>query len=216
MARSAIGPWWDGNEVWLIVAGGATFAAFPLWYASMFSGFYLPLFIILAALIIRGVSFEFRGKRDSARWKAGWDWALAIGSLVPAFAWGVAFTDLVRGLRLSPAGLYLGGLSGLVAPVAIVGGLASLTLFLAHGATFLSFKTGGPAGRPGPHHRDVDVAAGGPARGRHRGVALRRRLPRPRRPPRHGADRPGRRVRAGVRVSRPCWSGPTGRAWRSG
>ena len=148
MARSAIGPWWDGNEVWLIVAGGATFAAFPLWYASMFSGFYLPLFIILAALIIRGVSFEFRGKRDSARWKAGWDWALAVGSLVPAFAWGVAFTDLVRGLRLSPAGLYLGGLSGLVAPVAIVGGLASLTLFLAHGATFLSFKTGGPlAGR---------------------------------------------------------------------
>jgi len=106
---NTIGPVWDGNEVWLITAGGAMFAAFPLWYASMFSGFYLPLFIILAALIIRGVSFEFRGKRDSARWKAGWDWALAIGSLVPAFAWGVAFTDLVRGLRLSPAGLYLGG-----------------------------------------------------------------------------------------------------------
>src|ERR1700733_3218925 len=148
MARSAIGPWWDGNEVWLIVAGGATFAAFPLWYASMFSGFYLPLFVILAALIIRGVSFEFRGKQDSARWKAGWDWALAIGSLVPAFAWGVAFTALVRGLGLPPAGLYLGGLSGLMAPVAIVGGLASLTLFLAHGATFLSFKTSGPlAGR---------------------------------------------------------------------
>jgi len=144
MARSAIGPWWDGNEVWLIVAGGATFAAFPLWYASMFSGFYLPLFIILAALIIRGVSFEFRGKRDSDRWKAGWDWALAVGSLIPAFAWGVAFTDLVRGLRLSPAGLYLGGLSGLLAPVAIVGGLASLAMFLAHGATFLALKTAGP------------------------------------------------------------------------
>ncbi len=160
MARSAIGPWWDGNEVWLIVAGGATFAAFPVWYASMFSGFYLALFIVLAALIVRGVSFEFRGKRDSARWRAGWDWALAVGSLVPAFAWGVAFTDLVRGLPLSPSGLYLGSLPGLLPPVAIVGGLASLALFLAHGATFLSFKTSGPlADRARPAYRHGGVAA---------------------------------------------------------
>jgi cytochrome d ubiquinol oxidase subunit II len=144
LARNAIGPWWDGNEVWLIVAGGATFAAFPLWYAAMFSGFYLPLFIVLAALIIRGVSFEFRGKRDSARWRAGWDWALAVGSLLPAFLWGVAFTDLVRGLRMSPSGLYTGSFWGLLAPVAIVGGLASLALFVVHGATFLSLKTTGP------------------------------------------------------------------------
>src|ERR1700734_4193756 len=147
LARNATGPVWDGNEVWLIVAAGAPFASFPVWYASIFSGFFLALFIVLAALIVRGVSFEFRGKRDSARWRAGWDWALAAGSLVPAFAWGVVFTDLVHGLPLSPAGLYLGGLSGLVAPVAIVGGLASLALFLAHGAMFLSFKTGGPPAR---------------------------------------------------------------------
>jgi cytochrome bd ubiquinol oxidase subunit II len=144
LARNAIGPVWDGNEVWLIVAAGATFAAFPAWYASMFSGFYLALFVVLVALIVRGVSFEFRGKRDSARWRVGWDRALALGSLVPAFAWGVAFTDLVHGLPLSPAGLYQGSLRGLLTPVALGGGLASLAMFLAHGATFLSLKTAGP------------------------------------------------------------------------
>jgi len=148
LARNAIGPWWDGNEVWLIVAAGATFAAFPVWYAAMFSGFYLALFIVVAALIVRGVSFEFRGKRDSARWRAGWDWALAVGSLLPAFLWGVVFTDLVHGLRMSPSGLYLGSFPGLLTPVAIVGGLASLAMFVVHGATFLSLKTAGPlAGR---------------------------------------------------------------------
>jgi len=109
LARNAIGPFWDGNEVWLIVAAGATFAAFPLWYASMFSAFYLALFLVLAALIVRGVAFEFRGKRDSHRWRASWDVALAVGSLVPAFGWGVAFTDLVHGLHLSRSGIYLGG-----------------------------------------------------------------------------------------------------------
>ena len=129
LARDAIGPVWDGNEVWLIVAAGATFAAFPVWYASLFSGFYLALFVVLVALIVRGVSFEFRGQRDSVRWRGGWDVALAIGSLVPAFAWGVAFTDQVHGLPLSPSGLYLGGLPGLLAPVAVVGGLASLAMF---------------------------------------------------------------------------------------
>ena len=144
LARDAIGPVWDGNEVWLIVAAGATFAAFPVWYASLFSGFYLALFVVLVALIVRGVSFEFRGQRDSARWRGGWDVALAIGSLVPAFAWGVVFTDQVHGLPLSPSGLYLGGLPGLLAPVAVVGGLASLAMFTAHGAAFLSLKTTGP------------------------------------------------------------------------
>src|ERR1700728_1507796 len=94
LARNGIGPWRDGNEVWLIVAGGATLAAFPVCYASIFSVFYLALFVVLAALIVRGVSFEFRGKREGARWRAGWDWALAVGSVVPAFAWGVVFTDL--------------------------------------------------------------------------------------------------------------------------
>jgi cytochrome d ubiquinol oxidase subunit II len=144
LARNAIGPVWDANEVWLIVAGGATFAAFPVWYASMFSGFYLAFFLVLVALILRGVSFEFRGRRESRRWQHGWDWAMAIGSLLPSFLFGVAFTDLVHGLRLSPAGLYLGSFWGLLTPVAIVGGLASLAVFLAHGATFLSLKTAGP------------------------------------------------------------------------
>ena len=144
LCRNAIGPIWDGNEVWLIVAAGATFAAFPLWYAAMFSGFYIPLFIVLAALIVRGVSFEFRGKRDSPGWRAGWDAALVAGSLIAAFAWGLVFTDLVHGLRLSHAGLYLGNLWGLLTPLAVVGGLASLAMFLAHGAAFLSLKTAGP------------------------------------------------------------------------
>jgi cytochrome d ubiquinol oxidase subunit II len=148
LCRNAIGPVWDGNEAWLIVAAGATFAAFPAWYATMFSGFYLALWIVLVALIVRGVSFEFRGKRDGARWRAGWDWALAVGSLIPAFAWGVLFTDLVHGLRLSPSGLYLGRLPGLLPPVAVAGGVASLAMFLAHGAVFLSLKTSGTlAGR---------------------------------------------------------------------
>jgi hypothetical protein len=102
LARNAIGPVWDGNEVWLIVAAGATFAAFPVGYASMFSGFYLALFVVLVALIVRGVSFEFRGKRDSARWRVGWDRALALGSLVPAFAWGVAEPPGPRAPRPGP------------------------------------------------------------------------------------------------------------------
>ena len=144
LARNAIGPVWDGNEVWLIVAGGATFAAFPLWYASMFSAFYLALFIVLVALIVRGVSFEFRGKRATRAWRAGWDWALGLGSLIPAFAWGVVFTDLVHGLPLSRAGLYFGGLGGLLPAVAVAGGLASLAMFGVHGATFLALKTSGP------------------------------------------------------------------------
>ncbi len=148
LCMNVIGPTWDANEVWLIVAGGATFAAFPAWYAAMFSGFYLALFAVLAALIVRGVSMEFRGKRDSARWRAGWDVALAVGSLIPAIAWGIAFTDLIHGLRLSPSGVYQGGFWALLTPVAVVGGLASLAMFLAHGAAFLALKTGGQlAGR---------------------------------------------------------------------
>ena len=88
---NTIGPVWDGNEVWLLVAGGATFAAFPEWYATLFSGFYLPLLIILVALILRGVAFEYRGKRDDAAWKRRWDYCIIGGSLVPALLWGVAF-----------------------------------------------------------------------------------------------------------------------------
>jgi len=143
LCLNSIGPFWDGNEVWLIVAGGAMFAAFPTWYATMFSGFYLALFLILAALILRGVAFEFRAKQDRANWHRTWDLALFFGSLVPALLWGVAFTDLLRGLAIGPGQRYIGGFSGLVHPIALLGGLVSLTVFCLHGAVFLALKTTG-------------------------------------------------------------------------
>ena len=140
---NAIGPVWDGNEVWLITAGGATFAAFPLWYASLFSGFYLALLIILAALIVRGVAFEFRSKVDSARWRRNWDYAIFASSAVPALLWGVAFANIVRGVPLNAAGVYTGNLLTLLNPYGLLGGLATLSLFTLHGAIFLSLKTTG-------------------------------------------------------------------------
>jgi cytochrome d ubiquinol oxidase subunit II len=142
LCLNSIGPVWDGNEVWLIVAGGATFAAFPLWYARLFSGAYLALFVVLLALIVRNVSFEFRHRIDSVRWRHTWDTANAAGSLVAALIWGVAFTDLAHGLPLSPAG-YSGGLVGLLHPVALLGGLAAVAIFALHGSVFLSLKTTG-------------------------------------------------------------------------
>ena len=142
LCMNAIGPVWDGNEVWLITAGGATFAAFPLWYSSLFSGFYLVLFLVLLALIIRGVSFEFRGKVDDARWRRTWDVANFAGSLIPAVVWGAAFTDFVTGVRLSSKG-YTSGLLGAVHPVAVLGGLTSLSIFALSGSAFLALKTTG-------------------------------------------------------------------------
>ncbi|WP_169983701.1 cytochrome d ubiquinol oxidase subunit II [Microbispora sp. H10836] len=136
----AIGPVWDGNEVWLLVAGGATFAAFPEWYATLFSGFYLPLFLILLALIVRGVALEYRSKSDSTR---GWDRAFFWGSLGPAFLWGVAFANIVRGVPLDAAHEYTGGLLTLLNPYALLGGLATLALFTLHGAVFTALKTTG-------------------------------------------------------------------------
>src|SRR5262245_50934896 len=98
---NTIGPVWDGNEVWLLVAGGATFAAFPEWYATLFSGFYLPLLLILVALILRGIALEYRGKEDGARWRRRWEAVIFAGSVVPALLWGVAFGNIVRGVKLS-------------------------------------------------------------------------------------------------------------------
>ncbi|MFF5205719.1 cytochrome d ubiquinol oxidase subunit II [Streptosporangium sp. NPDC000396] len=135
-----IGPVWDGNEVWLLVAGGATFAAFPEWYATLFSGFYLPLFLILLALIVRGVALEYRNKSDSSR---GWDRAFFWGSLGPAFLWGVAFANIVRGVPLDADHEYTGSLLTLLNPYALLGGLAALTLFTLHGALFVQLKTEG-------------------------------------------------------------------------
>jgi cytochrome bd ubiquinol oxidase subunit II len=140
---NTIGPVWDGNEVWLLVAGGATFAAFPEWYASLFSGFYLPLLLILVALIVRGVAFEYRGKVDTDRWRLGWDRAIFFGSLVPAVLWGVAFGNIVRGVALDADHHYVGGFTSLLNPYALVGGATTLLLFTTHGAVFLALKTTG-------------------------------------------------------------------------
>jgi cytochrome d ubiquinol oxidase subunit II len=138
-----IGPVWDGNEVWLLVAGGATFAAFPEWYATLFSGFYLPLLLILVALILRGVAFEFRGKHDTERWRSGWDWVITGASAVTALLWGVAFANIVRGVPIDADGTYTGGFFNLLNPYALLGGVTTLLLFAALGAAFLSLRTTG-------------------------------------------------------------------------
>ncbi len=140
---NAIGPHWDGNEVWLVTAGGATFAAFPNWYATLFSGFYLPLFLILLALIVRGVAFEFRSKDDNPRWRSLWDGCIFAGSLIPALLWGVAFTNFVRGVPIDQNMLYVGGFFNLLNPYALLGGVVSLLGFTLHGSIFLSLKTNG-------------------------------------------------------------------------
>lgn len=140
---NTIGPHWDGNEVWLITAGGATFAAFPHWYATLFSGFYLPLFLILLALILRGVAFEFRSKDENPKWRTFWDWAIFGGSLVPALLFGVAFTNIMAGVPIDANMTYVGGFWNLLNPYALIGGLTSLLGFILHGAVFLSLKTDG-------------------------------------------------------------------------
>ena len=119
------------------------FAAFPEWYASLFSGFYLALLLILLALIGRGVAFEYRGKREDPRWRARWDHVIVVGSLVPAFLWGVAFANIVRGVKLDLTGEYVGSLVDLLNPYALLGGLTTLALFTLHGAVFLALKTRG-------------------------------------------------------------------------
>ncbi|MFD3538014.1 cytochrome d ubiquinol oxidase subunit II [Streptomyces sp. NPDC058662] len=140
---NTIGPVWDGNEVWLLTAGGATFAAFPEWYATLFSGFYLPLLLILVCLIIRGVAFEYRHKRPEDRWQTNWEHAIFWTSLIPAFLWGVAFANIVRGVKIDQDMEYVGGLLDLLNVYSILGGLVTLTLFTFHGAVFTSLKTVG-------------------------------------------------------------------------
>ncbi len=137
----SIGPVWDGNEVWLLVAGGATFAAFPQWYATLFSGFYLALFLILAALIVRGVFFELWGKRTDPTWRKRWEIAFAVGSFVPALIWGVGWANIVGGSPIGADGEFTGTLIDLLKPYALAGGLATLALFRAHGACYLELKT---------------------------------------------------------------------------
>lgn len=143
MIINTIGPHWDGNEVWLLTAGGATFAAFPHWYATMFSGFYLALFLLLLGLIVRGVAFEFRSKREDARWRSTWDWCIFVGSFLPALLLGVAFSNLVRGLPIDANMMYTGGFWYLLNPYSLFGGVVGVLIFLLHGSIFLSLKSSG-------------------------------------------------------------------------
>jgi cytochrome d ubiquinol oxidase subunit II len=141
---NTIGPVWDLNETWLIVAGASMFAAFPYWYATLFSGFYLPLLIILVALIVRGVAFEYRGKINDPRWKARWDVCIIFGSVVPALLWGVAFANILRGVPIDADGNFTGNLFTLLNPFGLLGGLATVALFCTYGAIFIALKTLGP------------------------------------------------------------------------
>lgn len=147
---NTIGPIWDLNETWVIVAGAALFAAFPEWYASLFSGFYLALFLLLVALIARGVAFEYRGKGNTQKWRSSFDWMIVVGSAVPALLWGVAFANIVQGVPLDASYNFvgydvplIGGLLVLLNPYGLLGGLVTLTLFFTHGLIFLTMKTEG-------------------------------------------------------------------------
>jgi cytochrome d ubiquinol oxidase subunit II len=138
-----IGPVWDGNEVWLVVAAGATFAAFPAWYATMFSGFYLALLLILVLLIVRVVSFEWREKSENPRWRAVWQWANTVGSAGASFVWGVALANLVYGVPLNGDGDFTGDFLDLFSPYTVLAGIAVVLLFALHGATYLTLRTRG-------------------------------------------------------------------------
>ncbi|HPW54865.1 MAG: cytochrome d ubiquinol oxidase subunit II [Thermoanaerobaculaceae bacterium] len=140
---NAQGPFWDGNEVWLITAGGVTFAAFPKAYAVMFSGLYLPLLLLLFGLILRGVTFEFRNKVDSPAWRSVWDWCMVVGSFVAALLLGVAFANLFRGLPIDGAGLMRGDFWSLLNPYGLLGGVLLVLLFAVHGSLWLAIKAEG-------------------------------------------------------------------------
>ena len=140
---NAIGPFWDGNEVWLLTGGGALFAAFPPVYATVFSGFYIAFMLLLAALIFRAVSIEFYGKVDSPAWRSVWGWAFGIGSLLPAILFGVAFGNILRGLPIDHRGEFVGSFFTLLNPYALLIGILSLAMFIMHGAAFLALKTEG-------------------------------------------------------------------------
>ncbi len=140
---NAIGPVWDGNEVWLLTGGGALFAAFPIVYATVFSGFYLALMVLLFALIFRAVSLEFRGKVEGDGWRKIWDWAFGLGSLLPALLFGVAFGNILRGIPIDENGMFTGTFLGLLNPYSLLIGVLSLVLFTMHGAAYMLMKTEG-------------------------------------------------------------------------
>jgi cytochrome d ubiquinol oxidase subunit II len=138
-----IGPVWDGNEVWVLVAGGAMFAAFPEWYATLFSGFYLALFLVLVGLIIRGIGIEYRNKRGDLAWRSRMDVLVAVGSFLPALLWGVAFANIVQGVPIDADKQFTGSLITLLNPLGLLGGLTTLLLFVTHGLMYLTLKTEG-------------------------------------------------------------------------
>ncbi|MEN9737397.1 MAG: hypothetical protein RJA26_630 [Actinomycetota bacterium] len=140
---NTIGPVWDLNETWVVVAGASLFASFPEWYASLFSGFYLALLLILVALILRGVAFEYRGKGETTKWKRTFDWMIVVGSALPALLWGVAFANIVNGVPLNAQHIYTGNLFTLLNPYGLLGGLTTLSVFWLHGLIFISLKTDG-------------------------------------------------------------------------
>jgi cytochrome d ubiquinol oxidase subunit II len=139
----SIGPVWDGNEVWLVVAGGATFAAFPSWYATMFSGFYIAFLLILVLLIVRVVSFEWRAKSQSTRWRAVWTWANAVGSIGAPLIWGVGLSNLVNGVPIDSSGDFSGTFGDLFSGYTVFAGIAVVLVFCFHGATYLTIRTTG-------------------------------------------------------------------------
>ena len=144
VAINTIGPWWDGNEVWLIVAGAGTFAAFPGWYATWFSALYLALLLLLVALMARGVAFEFKGKLEDPRWRRTWMWCMTVGSLLIPLLLGVGLGDLLHGLPIDSAHNYTGNFFDLLTPYGLWSGVTLLGLCLLHGATFLGLRTEGP------------------------------------------------------------------------
>jgi cytochrome d ubiquinol oxidase subunit II len=141
---NTIGPVWDGNEVWILTGGGAIFAAFPHWYATLFSGFYLALLLMLVALIVRAVAFEYRSKDRRPAWRTTWDWMIFFGSAVPALLWGVALANLLKGTPIDGTKTFTGGFFDLLSPYTLIAGLASLTVFTTHGAIFLNLKSTDP------------------------------------------------------------------------
>lgn len=143
MLNQIIGPVWAANEVWLITAGGAMFAAFPHWYATLFSGFYLPFILLLAVLMARGVAFEFRDKVESQRWKATWDWSVFAGSIVPPFLLGVMFSSLIKGLPIDAEMNMYAEFTDIVNPYTVTGGIIFVALSYLHGLTFISLKVEG-------------------------------------------------------------------------
>ena len=200
MMFESIGPVWDGNEVWLVVAGAATFAAFPAWYATMFSGFYLALLLILVLLIVRVVSFEWREKREGARWRGTWAWANTIGSVGAAFVWGVALANLVHGVPLNSSHGFAGDFLDLFSAYTVVAGVAVVVMFAVHGAMYLTLRTEGDfSARASAAARRLSVPAAilGVA---HRRLDRRRR-PRQQQPGNPPDGDPGRadRDRAGPR-----------------